>query len=40
MEVFDYLGTCVIEFYIECIAFYQDMLTLRFEALWCVCLYP
>jgi hypothetical protein len=36
MKVFDYLGTCVREFYIERIAFYPDMFTLRLEPLWCV----
>jgi hypothetical protein len=40
MELFNCLGTCVIEFYIEHIAFYHDMFTLRLEALWCVCMYP
>jgi hypothetical protein len=40
VEVFDCLGTCVIEFYIECIAFHQDMFTIRLEALWRVCVYP
>jgi hypothetical protein len=34
------MGTYVIEFYIERIAFYQNILTLRLEALWCVCMYP
>jgi hypothetical protein len=39
-EVFDCLGNCVTQFYVECIAFYQDVFTLRLEALWCVCVYP
>jgi hypothetical protein len=34
------MATCVMEFYIERIAFYQDRFTLHLEALWCVCVYP
>jgi hypothetical protein len=33
IEVFDCLGTCVIEFYIERIAFYQDIFTSCLTAL-------
>jgi hypothetical protein len=33
MEVFDCMGTCVTEFYIEHTTFHQDMFALRLEAL-------
>jgi hypothetical protein len=40
VEVFDCMGTYVIEFYIERIAFYLDMFTSCLAAFWCICMYP
>jgi hypothetical protein len=38
--VLDFLGTFIIDFYMDHIAFYLDMFTLHLEELWCVCVYP